>query len=236
MPNSTTTTDESDSRNDEIVYDGNPLRFFDYDRQVTRYAKKLLGATGIKIWNNTIVTPTTANKTTIADAWIADIQDIKGYREAGYMDEDTSWKTVTKLKAKIAKFSDTLRDEIERTTTGNVKNFVQALRVEELPEMREKLKGKFAVVDASQIKAWETLLSNGIMNAWFRHKDNDVDHYPTACPPNRSKNRPQEISLWAGSFQFLPVAYRLCFLISVFLTNITDWLAGRSDFYHFTTG
>ena len=165
MPNSTTTTDESDSRNEEIVYDGNPLRFFDYDRQVTRYAKKLLGATGIKIWNNTIVTPTTANKTTIADAWIADIQDIKGYREAGYMDEDTSWKTATKLKAKIAKFSDTLRDEIERTTTGNVKNFVQALRVEELPEMREKLKGKFAVVDASQIKAWETLLSNGIMNS-----------------------------------------------------------------------
>ena len=113
MPNSTTTTDESDSRNDEIVYDGNPLRFFDYDRQVARYAKKLLGATGIKIWNNTIVTPTTANKTTIADAWIADIQDIKGYREAGYMDEDNSWKTATKLKAKIAKFSDTLRDEIE---------------------------------------------------------------------------------------------------------------------------
>ena len=59
------------------------------------------------------------------------------------------------------------------------------------------------------------------VGAWFRHKDNDVDHYPTACPPNRSKNRPQEISLWAGSFQLLPVAYRLCFLISVFLTNIT---------------
>ena len=73
-------------------------------------------------------------------------------------------------------------------------------------------------------------------SAWFRHKDNDVDHYPTACPPNRSKNRPQEISLWAGSFQLLPVAYRLCFLISVFLTNITGWLAGRSNFYHFTTG
>ena len=73
-------------------------------------------------------------------------------------------------------------------------------------------------------------------SVWFRHKDNDVDLYPTACPPNRSKNRPQEISLWAGSLQFLSVTYRLFFLISVFLTNITDWLAGRSNFYHFTTG
>ena len=60
-------------------------------------------------------------------------------------------ETVTKLKAKIVKFSDTLRDEVESTTTGNVKNFVQALRKEELPEIREKLKNKFAVVDSSHI-------------------------------------------------------------------------------------
>ena len=46
------------------------------------------------------------------------------------MDADTSWQTAAKfkLKLKIVKFSDTLRDEIERTTTGNVKNCVQALR------------------------------------------------------------------------------------------------------------
>ena len=87
------------------------------------------------------------------------------HKEAGLMDADTSCKTAAKLKLKIAKFSDTLRDEIERTTTGNVKNFVQALRDEELPDMREKLKCQFAVVDASQIKSWETLLSNGIMNS-----------------------------------------------------------------------
>jgi hypothetical protein len=31
--------------------------------------------------------------------------------------------------------------------------------------MREKLKCQFAVVDASQIKSWETLLSNSIMNS-----------------------------------------------------------------------
>ena len=73
MPNSTTTTDESDSRNEEIVYDGNPLRFFDYDRQVTRYAKKLLGATGIKILNDTMVTPTNANRASIATDWVADV-------------------------------------------------------------------------------------------------------------------------------------------------------------------
>jgi hypothetical protein len=52
-----------------------------------------------------------------------------------------------------------------REPTGNVKNFVQALREEELSQMREKVKSKLAVVDASQIKAWETLLSNGIMNS-----------------------------------------------------------------------
>jgi hypothetical protein len=33
-----------DPRNDEIVYDGNPLRFFDYGKQVNRYAKKKLGS------------------------------------------------------------------------------------------------------------------------------------------------------------------------------------------------
>ena len=165
MPNSSKTSDEHDSRNDEIVYDGNPLRFFDYDRQVTRYAKKMLGATGIKIWSDTLPTPTNANRTAISTEWVADVQDTKGYKEAGLMDADTSWKTAAKLKLKIAKFSDTLRDEIERTTTGNVKNFVQALRDEELSEMREKLKCQFAVVDASQIKSWETLLSNGIMNS-----------------------------------------------------------------------
>ena len=60
------------------------------------------------------------------------------------------------------------RVKIERTTTGNVKNFVQALRDEELSEMREKLKCQFAVVDASQIKSWETLLSNSIMNSLIR--------------------------------------------------------------------
>ena len=43
MPKSTSDTDESDSRNDEIVYDDNPLQFFDYDRQVNRYANKKLG-------------------------------------------------------------------------------------------------------------------------------------------------------------------------------------------------
>ena len=73
MPNSTKTSDEYDSRNDEIVYDGSPLRFFDYDRQVTRYAKKMLGATGIKIWNDTMVTPTNANRASIATDWVADV-------------------------------------------------------------------------------------------------------------------------------------------------------------------
>jgi hypothetical protein len=29
-------------------------------------------------------------------------------------------------------------------------------------------------------------------SAWFRHKDNDVDHKSTACPPTRRKNRPHE--------------------------------------------
>ena len=96
MPNSTKTSDEHDSRNDEIVYDGNPLRFFDYDRQVTRYAKKMLGATGIKIWNDTLATPTNANRTAISTEWVADVQDTKGYKEAGLMDADTSWKTATK--------------------------------------------------------------------------------------------------------------------------------------------
>jgi hypothetical protein len=56
-----------------------------------------------------------------------------------------------------------LSDEVERTTTGNVKNFVQALRAADLPEMREKPKNKFVVDDATHIKAWETLLRNGIM-------------------------------------------------------------------------
>jgi hypothetical protein len=78
------------------------------------------------------------------------------------MNADTSWKTVPNLTSKIA---DKLRDEVERTTNGNVKNFVQALQEAELPEIRKKLKNKFAVVDASQIKAWEALLMNGIMNS-----------------------------------------------------------------------
>ena len=98
MPNSTKTSDEYDSRNDEIVYDGSPLWFFDYDRQVTRYAKKMLGATGIKIWNASLPTPTNANRASIANEWVADVQDTKGYREANEMDEDNSWKTATKLK------------------------------------------------------------------------------------------------------------------------------------------
>ena len=149
MPTTTKTGDESDSRNEEIVYDGNPIQFSDFDMQITRRAKNLLGETGIKIWNNTIAIPTNTIKETIVSEWVSDVQEIKGYREAGLMNSDPSWKTVTKLKAKIAKFSDTLRDEVESTTTGtgNVKNFVQALRKEKLPEIREKLKNKFAVVD-----------------------------------------------------------------------------------------
>ena len=82
MPNSTKTSDEHDSRNDEIVYDGSPLRFFDYDRQVTRYAKKMLGATGIKIWNGSLPTPTNTNRASISKEWVVDVQDIKGYKEA----------------------------------------------------------------------------------------------------------------------------------------------------------
>jgi hypothetical protein len=62
MPNSTTRSDKSDSRNDEIVYGGNPLQSFDYDRQVNRNAKKKLGDTGVKIWCNTIRTPTATNR------------------------------------------------------------------------------------------------------------------------------------------------------------------------------
>ena len=62
-----------DQRNDEIVYDGNPLRFFDYGKQVNRYAKKKLGDTGIKIWNDTKVTPTNANRASIATDWVADV-------------------------------------------------------------------------------------------------------------------------------------------------------------------
>ena len=54
------------------------------------------------------------------------------------MNSDTSWKSVTKLKAKIGKFSDTLRDVVESTATGNVKNFVRALRKEELPDIPGK--------------------------------------------------------------------------------------------------
>ena len=53
------------------------------------------------------------------------------------MNADTSWKTVPNLTSKIA---DKLRDEVERTTNGNVKNFVQALQEAELPEIRKKLK------------------------------------------------------------------------------------------------
>jgi hypothetical protein len=93
MPNSTKTSDEYDSRNDEIVYDGSPLRFFDYDRQVTRYAKKMLGATGIKIWNGSLPTPTNTNRASISKEWVVDVQDIKGYKEATLMDADVSpWK------------------------------------------------------------------------------------------------------------------------------------------------
>jgi len=78
------------------------------------------------------------------------------------MNADTSWKTVPNLTSKIA---DKLRDEVERTTNGNVKNFVQALQEADLPEIRKKLKSKFTIIDASQIKAWEALLRNGIMNS-----------------------------------------------------------------------
>jgi DNA primase len=78
------------------------------------------------------------------------------------MNADTSWKTVPNLTSKIA---DKLRDEVERTTNGNVKNFVQALQEADLPEIRKKLKSKFTVIDTSQIKAWEALLRNGIMNS-----------------------------------------------------------------------
>ena len=81
MPDPTKTGDEHDSRNDEIFYDGNPVRFFDYDRQVTRYAKKMLGATGIKIWIDTLATPTNTNRTTTATEWVADVKDTKGYKE-----------------------------------------------------------------------------------------------------------------------------------------------------------
>ena len=75
VPNSTSDTDESDSREGEIVYDGNnPLKFFDHDRQVNRFvAKKKLGDTGIKIWTNTMSTPTNANRAAIATAWVADV-------------------------------------------------------------------------------------------------------------------------------------------------------------------
>jgi hypothetical protein len=107
MPNSTKTIDESYPRNDEIAYDGNPsLRFFDYDKQVNRYAKKKLGDTGIKIWNDTMATPTNANIAFIATEWVADVKDTKGYKEAALMDADTSWKPVPNLKAKITKFYD----------------------------------------------------------------------------------------------------------------------------------
>jgi hypothetical protein len=76
-------------------------------------------------------------------------------------------KPFTNLNKKLRSFliSYLIRDEVERTTTGNVKNFFQALREAELPEIREKLKNKFAVVDASQIKAWEALLRNSIRNS-----------------------------------------------------------------------
>jgi hypothetical protein len=99
MPDSTKTSDESYLRNDEIVYDGNPLQFFVYDRQVNRYAKKKLGDTGTKIWSNTTRTPTTANRAAIATDWVADAKDTKGYKEAALMDADTTWKTVPKLKS-----------------------------------------------------------------------------------------------------------------------------------------
>jgi hypothetical protein len=82
-----------DPRNDEIVYDGNPLRFFDYGKQVNRYAKKKLGATGIKIWNGSLPTPTNTNRASISKEWVVDVQDIKGYKEATLMDADVSpWK------------------------------------------------------------------------------------------------------------------------------------------------
>jgi hypothetical protein len=48
-------------------------------------------------------------------------------------------------------------------------------RAGELPEIREKLKSKFAVVDASQITAWETLLTlvEGLIHNgsrfWIQH-------------------------------------------------------------------
>lgn len=102
MPTTTKTSDESDSRNDEIVYDGNPLQFFVYDRQLNSYAKKKLGDSGTKIWSNTTRTPTTANRAAIATDWVADVQDTKGYKEVALMDADTTWKTAPKLKSSIS--------------------------------------------------------------------------------------------------------------------------------------
>ena len=90
--------------------------------------------TRTKIWSNTTRTPATANRAAIATDWVADVQDTRGYKEAALMDADTTWKTVPKLKSQTDKFSDKVRDEVERTTTGNVNNFAQALREAELPK------------------------------------------------------------------------------------------------------
>jgi hypothetical protein len=51
---------------------------------VNRYAKKKLGDAVIKIWNNTTTTrtPATANRAAMSTDWVADVQDIKGYKEA----------------------------------------------------------------------------------------------------------------------------------------------------------
>ena len=62
----------------------------------------MLGATGIKIWNGTLPTPTNANRTAISTEWVADVQDTKGYKEVALMDADTTWKTVPKLKSSIS--------------------------------------------------------------------------------------------------------------------------------------
>ena len=106
------------------------------------------------------------------------------------MNADTSWKTVPNLTSKIA---DKLRDEAERTTIGNVKNFVQALQEADLPEIRKKLKSKFTVIDASQIKAWEALLRNGIMNS--------TDKVFTECLDTEKKFRDlEELQNYSSTF------------------------------------
>ena len=155
----------SKSERDIAKFSGEVLEWFQFDRGIARYARKILGDIGEGLWYEKYSPPTLATFDDSLSKILQAIMEFVGVKEYTFYKNLESFNTVEGLNRFLRMTHRKILDVVESRCTGMAFTYITELKPEKYMQARSLLMAKFVNASAQQTLQLEQLLECGLMKA-----------------------------------------------------------------------